>query len=256
MTAANSTVYVVTGGNRGLGLGLVKALLARPNTIVVATVRSAEAAKGLEQEFGTKPANLRIAQLDFTHAIPPQDVHKAISGLLDGRDYIDVLINNAGGAQAMVQALRTTAEDLRTAFELNTIAPLMVFQGLWPLLQQSPTGAPKVIWITSNLGSISGMTILQGLGAGAYGASKAAQNFLTKAVAEQNKGNGLIAVALHPGWVQTRAGQFVAEEWKGLGGAPPSSVEESVEDMLNVIDAATKETSGKYLTQKGDPLGW
>ncbi|KAH8779825.1 hypothetical protein F5883DRAFT_484595 [Diaporthe sp. PMI_573] len=255
MIATNNTVYVITGGNRGLGLGLVKALVSRPNTIVVATVRSEDAARSLQEEIGTQQANLRIAQLDFTRAIAPDEVQKTINNLLDGVDHIDVLINNAGSAQPMVPAIETTAEDLRAAFEVNAIAPLMVFQGLWPLLQKSPTGTPKAVWVTSSVGSISGVEDLEGLGAGAYGPSKAAQNFITKAIAEQNRDKGLIAVALHPGWVQTRAGQFVAEEW-GVKSGPPSTIEDSVRNILNVVDTATGEISGKFITQKGVSLGW
>lgn len=44
------TVYLVTGGNRGIGLGLVKALLARPATTVIATVRNATTASSLKAE--------------------------------------------------------------------------------------------------------------------------------------------------------------------------------------------------------------
>lgn len=257
MAVTNKAVYVITGGNRGLGLGLVKALVARPNTIVVATVRSEEAAQSLKQDIGGAQANLRIAQLDFSRAVAPQEVQRAIGGLLSdaGVDYIDVLINNAGSAQPMVPATETAAEDMRAAFEVNATAPLMVFQGLWQQLQKSPTGSPKAIWITSSVGSISGIDDLEGLGAGAYGPSKAAQNFITKAIAEQNREKGLIAIALHPGWVQTRAGQFVADEW-GAKTGPPSSIEDSVRDILNVVETATMETSGKFITQKGVPLGW
>lgn len=90
---------------------------------------------------------------------------------------------------------------------------------------------------------------------GAYGPSKAAQNFLTKAIHEQNKDKGLIAISLHPGWVQTRAWQFVADEW-GVKTGPPSTIEDSVKGILNVVDTATKETPGKFMTQKGFSLGW
>lgn len=253
MTVTNSTVYVVTGANRGLGLGLVKTLLTRSNTIVIATVRSEQAAAGLRQDTNhasNLDDNLRIVQFDFTHAVAPEEIRKTISDL--GVDHIDVLINNAGCAQPMVPASQITAEDLRVAFEVNTIAPLMVFQGVWPLLQKSRTGNPKAIWVTSSVGSIAEMEPVPG---GAYGPSKAAQNWLTKALHQENKDGGLIAIALHPGWVQTRAGQFAADEW-GYAKGPPDTVESSVEGMLNVIDTATKDFSGKFVTQNGAVLGW
>ncbi|RFU76096.1 short-chain dehydrogenase reductase sdr [Trichoderma arundinaceum] len=244
-------VYVVTGGNRGLGLGLVKALLIRPNTTVIATVRNEEALSTLLGETAEVPrglgSNLLITTLDFSTVGSPTRVREAFKFDID---HVDVLINNAGGAQPMVPAAETTAEDLRSAFEINTIAPLVVFQGLWPLLQKS--SSPKLIMVTSSVGSIAEMEPVPG---GAYGPSKAAQNWLTKALHLENKDRGLITIALHPGWVQTRAGQFVADQW-GFDSGPPDTIDSSVDGMLKVIDEASKETSGKFITQKGQILGW
>ncbi|PSR80259.1 hypothetical protein BD289DRAFT_374324 [Coniella lustricola] len=253
-STTNNTVYLITGGNRGLGLGLVKALLARPDTTVIATVRSKEAAQKLKEstfEEAAKSSDLRVILLDFTRAIPPDDVRSAVEKEA-GADHVDVLILNAGGAQPMVPALETTAEDLRAAFEVNTIAPLLVFQGLWPLLQKAASKTPKLIWITSSVGSIAEMEPVPG---GAYGPSRAAQNWLTKALHQENGKQGLVAIALHPGWVQTRAGQFVADQW-GFSNGPPDTVGSSVEGMLKVMDEASKETAGKFLTHKGEVLGW
>ncbi|CAN8097704.1 unnamed protein product [Discula destructiva] len=256
MTATNGTVYVVTGANRGLGLGLVRTLLSRPNTVIIATVRSQEAVASLIHATNgpgiDSHCDLRTIQLDFTHAPTPEEIRKAITSELVDIDHVDVLINNAGAPQPMVPASQTSAADLRAAFEVNTIAPLMVFQGVWPLLQKSPTGTPKAVWITSSVGSIAEMEPMSG---GAYGPSKAAQNWLTRAIHLENKDTGLIALALHPGWVQTRAGKFAADEW-GFAGGPPDTVESSVEGILKIIDGATKDDSGKFLTQNGVVVGW
>lgn len=249
----SNTVYVVTGANRGLGLGLVKALLARASTTVIATVRSEEAATTLKQETASIPTNnsiLHIIQLDFTTAVEPDVVRSAVAGT--GVEKVDVLINNAGGAQSMAPALQTTAADLRAAFETNTIAPLLVFQGLWPLMQKSESEAAKLVMVSSSVGSIADMEPVPG---GAYGPSRCAQNWITKALHLENGDKGLVAFALHPGWVQTRNGRFVADAW-GYSQGPPDTVEDSVEGMLRVIDGATKETSGKFVTSKGGILAW
>jgi NAD(P)-dependent dehydrogenase (short-subunit alcohol dehydrogenase family) len=252
--ASNSKnmVYVVTGGNRGLGLGLAKALLTRPNTTVIATVRNEQKATELKDHTASiatgSGSTLHIVQLDFSTAVAPEKILEAVKKV--GVDHIDVLINNAGFAQPMVPASETTAEDLRAAFEVNTIAPLLVFQGLKPMLEK--VSSPKLIMVSSSVGSIAEMESMPG---GAYGPSRAAQNWLTKALHQENKNMGLIAIALHPGWVQTNAGQFVADQW-GFVEGPPDTVETSVEGMLKVIDEATQDSSGKFITQKGEILGW
>ncbi|KAJ4328085.1 hypothetical protein N0V84_001453 [Fusarium piperis] len=248
MTAENNnTVYVVTGTNRGIGLGLVKALISRPSVTVAATVRNDDAATSLKSDTTsvTKGDNssLVIVKLDFSNALAPDKIRDAFTV-----DHVDILINNAAFSPSMTLAADTPTDNLRAAFEINTIGPLTVFQGLWPLLQKS--AAPKVIKITSSVGCI---TIQEGPG-GAYGPSKAALNWLTRALHMQNE--GLVAVALHPGWVQTRMGELCARDW-GFPGVPPETIEGSVEGMLQIIEEATRDKySGKFVTYKGQELPW
>ncbi|KAI8711447.1 hypothetical protein NCS52_01408100 [Fusarium sp. LHS14.1] len=243
----NSTVYVVTGANRGIGLGLVKTLLSRPSVTVVASVRNDDAAASLKSDTDsvTKGENssLIIVKLDLSNALAPEQIRDVFTV-----DHVDILINNAAFSPSMALVTETPADNLRAAFEINTIGPLTVFQGLWPLLQKST--APKVINVTSSVGC---MAIQEGPG-GAYGPSKAALNWLTRALHMQNQ--GLVAVALHPGWVQTRMGELCARDW-GFPGSPPETIEGSVEGMLQIIDEATREKySGKFVTYKGQELPW
>jgi NAD(P)-dependent dehydrogenase (short-subunit alcohol dehydrogenase family) len=247
MSSHKDAVYVVTGGNRGIGLGLVKALLARPSTTVIATVRNDKSRSDLESAIESVPKGdgsaLAIAQLDFSAGIPTEKIRSAFD-----IDHIDVLINNAAASFQSYPALEIPTTDLRSAFEINTIGPLTVVQALWPLLQKS--AAPKVINISSSVGCITYQEVV----AGAYGPSKAALNWLTRALHLQNE--QLVAFALHPGFVGTDMGEFAATEW-GFPLAMLASVEDSVTEMLKVIDGATRETvSGKFITYKGQELPW
>lgn len=246
-------VYVVTGGNRGLGLGLIKTLLARPFTTVVASVRNAQGVASLKAESFTSGDNsiLHIIELDFTTAIPPEKIRAVLEEAVDSSvEHVDVLINNAAYVPPFSPAVETSAKDLRNAFETNTIAPLLVFQAFWPLLQKA-TSTPKVIMITSSVG---GNAIQETMPVGAYGPSKAALNWVTRALHLQH--DNIVAVALHPGWVKTRAGEFCAKEWN-YPADPPVTIEESVGGMLEVIDGATREKfSGKCVTQTGEVLPW
>ncbi|OJI97025.1 hypothetical protein ASPVEDRAFT_121411 [Aspergillus versicolor CBS 583.65] len=253
MSTANIT-WVISGANRGIGLGLVKRLLSRPSTTVIATVRNNETASNLTADaknIPMKPGNqLYIIPLDFSAAIPPETIRDAFTATVPSLDHIDVLICNAGFSTPMSLTTETSAEALRACFEVNTIAPLMLFQALWPLLQKSPR-ASKFISISSSVGSIGGQEPVPG---GAYGPSKASINWLTRSLHIQNE--GLIAVALHPGWVQTNMGDFAAKEWNYAPGAP-ETVENSVTGVLEVVDGATREAaSGKFLSYTGQELPW
>ncbi|KAH7303912.1 hypothetical protein B0I35DRAFT_363965 [Stachybotrys elegans] len=242
-----NTVYVITGANRGIGLGLAKAYLGRPRTTVIATVRNQQAADVLKSEISTvelgENSVLDIIELDFTRAESPEKIRSAFNIAR-----IDVLINNAGAAGELNRAVETTAEDLRACFEINTIAPLMMFQALWPLMQKAES--PKLIMVTSTVGFIT----YQEFPGGAYGPSKAALNWLTRALHLQE--DKLTAVALHPGWVQTAMGYSAAQDWKFAPG-PPETIEGCVKGMIGIIDNATRDKySGKFVTYKGEEYPW
>ncbi|KAK8126935.1 uncharacterized protein PG998_002694 [Apiospora kogelbergensis] len=243
MTSPNDTVYLVTGANRGIGLGLVKALLARPDTTVIATVRDAATAAALRDELAPlstvaagEATRAHVAVLDLSTAPTAAQVLAALPPAA-AVPRVDVLVNNAGRMAPMVPIAAAAAADLRAAFETNAIAPL---------------APPKVVMVSSTVGGIAD----QEAPGGAYGASKAALNWITRALHVENAAAGLVAVALHPGWVQTRAGAHAAEAW-GYQGELPETVEGCVKGMLEVIDGATRENvSGRFVTYKGKELAW
>ncbi|KAJ3459147.1 hypothetical protein MRS44_015220 [Fusarium solani] len=231
MTAENNnTVYVVTGANRGIGLGLVKTLLSRPSITVVASVRNDDAATSLKSDTDSvtkgEDSSLIIVRLDFSTALAPEQIRDAFTV-----DHVDVLINNAAFSPPMTLAAETPADNLRAAFETNTIGPLTVFQGLWPLLQKST--APKVINVTSSVGCI---TIQEGPG-GAYEP-------------------GACGCCTSSGLGSDAYGRVVCQGL-GLSWFSPETIEGSVEGMLQIIDEATREKySGKFVTYKGQELPW
>ncbi|KAL4813664.1 Intradiol ring-cleavage dioxygenase [Aspergillus spinulosporus] len=185
--------------------------------------------------------------------LPRQQLRLALTITAPEIRHIDVLVANAGFATPMTPALSTSASDLRASFEVNTIAPLLVFQAFWPLLKKAQSGTPKAIFMSSSVGSIGAQ---EPFPSGAYGPSRAAGNWLTRALHLQHEADGLVAVALHPGWVKTRAGEFVAKEW-GFDAGPPETVEKSVKGILEVVDMATRESvGGRFVTYEGMELPW
>ncbi|KAL4803582.1 hypothetical protein BDV18DRAFT_163135 [Aspergillus unguis] len=257
-----NTIWVITGANRGIGLGLLKRLLERPSTTVIATVRNNEAASTLNAEVASlsprKDNALHIIQLDFTTALAPEAIRSAFEAALPNLSHIDILINNAALAPPLIPSVTITADSLRASFEVNTIAPLLTFQALWPYLKNSPLvskppAGPKLITITSALGCINNMLPYP---AGAYGPSKAAANWLTKSLHVQLADEGLIAAAVHPGWTQTNMGHFAAGEW-GIEEGPPVTVEQSVEGILEAVDKVDRDSgAGRLLSFDGDKMEW
>jgi len=88
----------------------------------------------------------------------------------------------------------------------------------------------------------------------AYGASKAALNYLTKKIHQEYSKEGLIAFALSPGWAQTDMGNSGAKR-SGIEQAP-LSVADSVAGQLKIIDEATQEHGGRFWSYDGQELAW
>lgn len=179
----------------GIGLGLVKALLARPATTVVAIARE-PAIAGLEAELAATPRGTRSAfhtfTMDSSNLPPPAELRGRFVSKT-GVTRVDVLIPNAGMASSMGTALETTPEDLQSHFAVNTTAPLIIFQALWPLMEG--VQSPKLFNISSSVGCIE----FSEMPGGAYGPSKAALNWITRRLHMEHEKDGLVSVAVHPG---------------------------------------------------------
>src|SRR6185295_12898470 len=104
-------VAVVTGGNRGIGRGIVEAL-AREDAIVFLTARTAEAAERAAREVGGKTTGLACDQRHY------EQVAKLFAEVERMAGGVDVLVNNAGiGLFAPVA--ETKPEDWRSVIETN-----------------------------------------------------------------------------------------------------------------------------------------
>ena len=212
---SEKTTYLITGANRGIGLGLLEAYLLRPNHTIIATVRdpttSSAALTSLPTAAGT---TLIILKIDSQS---PTDPLNAISTLQTTHNIttIDVVIANAGLGATWVPVLQTTPELIRELHEVNTIGPLLLFQATWPLLQKSKN--PKFIFMSTGLASFVLAEHLKAPSA-AYGASKAAGAYLARKIHFEHE--NLTTVILYPGWVKTDLGYSLA---KAIGVPEPTT---------------------------------
>ena len=236
---------VVTGANRGLGLELSRQLLAGGDE-VVATARQPKRADALHKLASTSGGRLTVVRLDVGD---PDEVGAAALHIGERFDAVDLLFNNAGIWTAPGETDRASSgalADLRPepvleVLRINAVAPLLVTQALAPRLARA--GRATVVNLTSGLGSIEGATARGNL---AYAMSKAALNMLTRQLAAELAGQGVVVVAMSPGWVATDMG----------GRSAPLEPAESVHGILNVVDALTPAQSGMFLDHTGVTLPW
>ncbi|TVQ76290.1 MAG: SDR family oxidoreductase [Phycisphaeraceae bacterium] len=229
-----SKTYLVTGANRGLGLEFARQLSARGDR-VLATARDPDSATEL------KPYAERIDALDVTDATSVEALGEALAS-----ETIDVLINNGGVFPGQHKVEEMDFDALADAFAVNSIGPMRVVKALLGSVRRSGPGAipgvGRIVNISTQMGSIARADG----GAYAYRSSKAALNMLTKLLGQELRDEGIICVALHPGWVKTRMG----------GEKAPLTPEESIAGMLRVIDGLRPEQTGAFLDYKGETLPW
>jgi len=229
--------FAISGANRGIGLELVRQLLARGDRVVAGCRHPGRALK-LTELAAAHPGHLHIVPLDLGK-------ERSITGFARETtmitDALDVLINGAGVLVSGERFGELTAKTFADSFHTNVIGPLLLTQALAPALARGTRA--RVINISSEIGSIADTTAFH---TPSYAVSKAALNMGTRLVAAEFKSLDVAVVSLHPGWVRTDMG----------GVSAPLSVGESVAGMLRVIDSIEPGDSGRFLDYRGETLAW
>lgn len=225
---------LITGANRGIGLALTEVYL-KNGDHVIATARDLTHAKELNLLHDKyKHDSLMLETVD----VSTDSSVREFWGRLGKIDHIDILINNAGVLTEYGTSLKELSIDnITKTFSVNTLGALrMVKFGISKLVKGS-----KIINVSSKVGSIAENT--NGF-AYAYRISKAALNMVTKNLSLEL--NGMISVAMHPGWVKTDMG----------GSAAPTHTHESAAGLFAVIESLKSKDNGRFLDFRGAEIPW
>ncbi|XP_005052670.1 PREDICTED: C-factor-like [Ficedula albicollis] len=250
---------LVTGANRGLGLGLVQHFLRmpKPPQWIFAGCRDPKGQRAQElQNLASKHPNIIIIPLEVANPASIKAAAAQVGEHLGGSG-LNILINNAGIVK--LNALDAeTLEDMSEVYTTNTIGPLLMGQAFLPLLKKAAQGSPgsglscsraAMVNISSIVGSISSSFGWEKMHVTSYRCSKAALNMLSKCQSLAYKEHGILCVALHPGWVQTDMGSAGGE-------TPPTTVDDSVQGMLKVLSSLSEKETGAFLDWEGNVIPW
>jgi len=229
------TSVLVTGANRGLGLEFVRQY-AHDGARVFATARTPAQSDALLDLAAASKGKVTIHPLDV--ASPASVAHLATE---IGDEPLDILINNAGVYGGDHQRLGDIDYEtwLRT-LSVNTLGPVRVVEALRANLARGRE--KKAIALTSGMGS----TARHDGAALVYRSSKAALNNAMRGLSLALKSEGLIVVAVHPGWVQTDMG----------GPSASLAPKQSISALRKIIAALKPGDTGKFLNYDGSELPW
>ncbi|XP_030326658.1 C-factor-like isoform X2 [Strigops habroptila] len=239
---------LLTGSNRGIGLGLVKQLLRTPQppAWIFATCRHTAGSRAQElRDLASKHPNLVLVKLDVADPSTITQAVKIVEEKLNGMG-LNLLINNAGIYTPEASLETVGAEEMIRTYKTNAVGPLLMAQAFLPLLKKAAQESTErglscrraaIINISAMLGSIQKTPHCFFKPVISYRCSKAALNMLTRCQALTYREAGILCVALHPGWVKTDMGGQEAD----------LTVDTSVQGLLSVLPVLSEKHNGALL---------
>ena len=227
---SNQNIFII-GGNRGIGLGLLKGL-SSSNNVIFSVRDKAKGEKTLE-ELKNLDADYVVMDVDDTNSI-----EVAAGELKNKISTLDILFNNAGILlkEYNVDSVHTPETSILKTFNTNTLGVLRVSRSVIPLMKNGG----RIINVSSGMGQLEDMES----GSIAYRLSKTALNALSKVMSNELSSKNIKVNAICPGWVQTDMG----------GSSANLTVKESTD---RIIKFALEDNfpNGKFL-QHGEVIPW
>ncbi len=190
-------VAIVTGAGRGLGRAMVLGLL-DAGARVAAVELDAPAIGEMQEVVENRGAGEQFLGIsaDVTH---DESGAKILRATTERFGRLDILINNAGISTRLLRVedqpigklWETTPQEFRRVIEVNLVAPFLMTRAVLPTLLAQRWG--RIINVTTSLD-----TMWRGL-MQPYGGSKAANEAILTALAQELDGSGVTANVLVPG---------------------------------------------------------
>ncbi|KAI1194274.1 hypothetical protein F5X97DRAFT_281520 [Nemania serpens] len=218
-------VFIVTGGNTGIGFELCKLLFTSGATIYMASRSKDKAEEAIKTIESSIPEDTQgRGQLKFLHLnlSDLKSVKTAAEDFARREPRLDVLWNNAGIGANVLKFGERTVQDLEVFMGVHCVATLLFTQLLLPQLKAaaaaagpSAAGKTRVVWTSSGLmdsgappNGVDFGVLDQGFKDRVtnYGASKAGTWFLAREFSRRYGSDGILSVTLNPG--NLRAGSF------------------------------------------------
>ncbi len=225
-------IAIVTGGNRGLGREIARQLM-KSDTLVVIGCRSEPKCAMAVDDLRREGGNIAGFQLDVNDT---KSVRRFVDHVEKAHGAPSILVNNAGVYPESTESkvVDTTTSMWRETFETNLFGAVRMCREVVPLMKKLRYG--RIVNMSSGLGQLHQM----GEGSPAYRVSKAALNALTRTLAAEVAGSGILVNSMSPGWVRTDMG----------GEEAPRSVAEGAETAVWLCLLASNGPTGEFFRDR------
>jgi 3-oxoacyl-[acyl-carrier protein] reductase len=243
MHEAMPRVALVTGGSRGLGAGLVEAFLEDGYCVETCARTTTDTVRAWEDD----PEYKERFHFSTADVSDPVQADRFVKEAATRWGRIDVLVNNAGVAREGVIGLFGD-EALDQVIDLNLKGTVYVTRAASRVMLSRRAGA------IVNISSVVGLSGYRGLSV--YGATKAALDGLTRALARELGSRGITVNSVAPGYLRTEMSHGLEEDQLGqiarrtpLGrlGEP----EDVARAVLFLTDPANKFLTGQVIVVDG-----
>lgn len=194
---------VITGGSRGIGLGIAKELLKIGYTVIITARKRSNEIDSLQLQY---PLKVFFEVCDISVM---QCIENLVDSVKDKFGKIDLLVNNAGVApKERKDILEITPKDFDDLADINLKGTFFVTQKFAPLLIEN--GGGRIV----NISSMSAYTA--SVNRGEYCISKAGISMMTKLYAARLAEYGISVLEIRPGIIETDMTSKVKEKYEKL----------------------------------------
>ena len=226
---------LITGGSRGIGSAICKALSAN-HKVVIGYSNSKEEAKILEESINSKGGNAMSVKIDVSDK---NSINTAFEEIEESYGIVEVLVNNAGITRDNILP-RMKDSEWDDVIQTNLTGSYLTTQRAIKNMMKNKWG--RIIFISSVVG-ISGNQ-----GQSNYAASKAGLIGFAKSVSKEMGARNITSNLIAPGYIETDMTSFLSEENKEII-IEQLSIKRigKPEDISNVVSFLSSEES-EYIT--------
>lgn len=224
-------IALVTGGSRGIGAGIVKALIAQGAKVAFTYRSSSDQADALIRELDVPEDRIKAYQSDASEMEAAEDLIKQV---LEDFGTIHILVNNAGITRDNL-LLRMSEENWDDVIKNNLTSVFnLTKQVIRPMMRNR-------IGSIINLSSVVGR--MGNAGQANYAASKAGIIGFTKSVAKEMGSRNIRCNAVAPGFIETEMTGELTNKDEYLRNIPLNRFG-SVEEVAQVVAFLASDLSG------------